>query len=71
MTQPSIDSKYRAPNWIQYIVLVVGVGIIAAKGLLPGNVWGPSAVIGIAAVSGLVIIYNKAKTGRCLPNDKR
>ena len=71
MASPSASSAtYRLPLWIQRIVLVVSVTLIAAKVLMPVDVWGPIAVTAFALTAGFVAAYNKRKTGRYLPNRK-
>jgi len=66
MTQPLVDGKYRLPSWTLRRA-GVSVGIIVAKRFLPVDVWGPSAVAGIAAMSGLALIYNKVKKADAYP----
>jgi hypothetical protein len=44
MVAPSPPGTYHLPLWIQRIVLIVSVGLIAIKMVFPENVWGPMAV---------------------------
>jgi hypothetical protein len=63
--------KYRLPNWIQALWVIVLAPLFVLKFLLNTDVWGTMTVAAFAALSFVTLSYNKIKTGMWFPGAKK